>query len=309
MPPDKPRARTLSDPRPRYAYCRCLSGVVGAFTVLGDVQAFLFRLRADPQADDQLDHEEDDRGADARPGDGQQDRLQLGHDLDGHVVGGRVAGRDVAIRRAGRVVDDASAAPFGVDQQAGGDGAHDAADRVDAEGVQAVVVLQGVFHGRAEEHADRADDQAQDQRADRSGEAGGRGDGHEAGDDARGHAQHRSLLARHPFHHDPAEAGGGGGHESVDHGQRGVGVGLKVGAGVEAEPAHPQEAGADHGQRQAVRRHRLLLEARALAQDDGADEGRDTGVDVHHGAASEVQRAPGPDLAGLDRIPMYSALI
>jgi hypothetical protein len=34
-------------------------------------------------------------------------------------------------------------------------------------------------------------------------------------------------------------------------------VGLEVGAGVEAEPAHPQQRRADHGQRQAVRRHRL----------------------------------------------------
>jgi hypothetical protein len=47
-----------------------------------------------------------------------------------------------------------------------------------------------------------------------------------------------------------------------------------------------------------VRRHQFLLVADALAEDDGADEGRDAGVDVDDGAAGEVQRAPAEDQAG-----------
>jgi hypothetical protein len=37
--------------------------------------------------------------------------------------------------------------------------------------------------------------------------------------------------------------------------------------------------------------------ADALADHERADQGRDTGVDVHHGAARKVQRAEGPDQA------------
>jgi hypothetical protein len=62
-------------------------------------------------------------------------------------------------------------------------------------------------------------------------------------------------------------------------------------AGVEAEPAHPQQRGTHHGQRQAVRRHGFLAVADALAHQVGTHQTGHTGVDVHHGAAGEVQRA------------------
>ena len=42
----------------------------------------------------------------------------------------------------------------------------------------------------------------------------------------------------------------------------------------------------------------FLAEADALAEDEGADETRDAGVDVHHRAAREVQCAHLPDVAG-----------
>ena len=59
-------------------------------------------------------------------------------------------------------------------------------------------------------------------------------------------------------------------------------------ADVEAVPAEPQEAGADHGERQVVRPHRLLHEADALADDQGEHQARDTGVDVDDRAAGVV---------------------
>jgi GNAT superfamily N-acetyltransferase len=43
---------------------------------------------------------------------------------------------------------------------------------------------------------------------------------------------------------------------------------------------------------EAVRRQRLPAEADALAEDHGADQTRDTGVDVHDRTAGEVQRTP-----------------
>ena len=68
----------------------------------------------------------------------------------------------------------------------------------------------------------------------------------------------------------------------------GAAVGFEVGAGVEAEPANPQQRGADHGQRQVVRRHRLLAVTDALADQVGANQAGHRGVDVHHGATGEV---------------------
>ena len=98
---------------------------------------------------------------------------------------------------------------------------------------------------------------------------------------------------------DPGQHRRGGGEQRVDEGQRGDAVGFEGGAGVEAEPAHPQQRGADHGQGQAVRRHRFLAVADALADHVGADQAGDAGVDVHHGAAGEVERALLPQPAGL----------
>src|SRR3990167_4081397 len=100
---------------PPYATLYSGLAVVGPLAVFGDVQAFLFRLRAHPQAGDHLDQEEDDRAADARPGDGEQHRLQLRHDLEGQVVGALAGGDIDAARAAGGIVDDALTAPGGVD--------------------------------------------------------------------------------------------------------------------------------------------------------------------------------------------------
>ena len=51
---------------------------------------------------------------------------------------------------------------------------------------------------------------------------------------------------------------------------RGQAVGCELGAGVEAEPAEPQETGAEHDERQVVRAHGLLAEAEALAEDEAS---------------------------------------
>ena len=61
-------------------------------------------------------------------------------------------------------------------------------------------------------------------------------------------------------------------------------------AGVEAGPSEPQDAGADHRQRQAVRRHRPFGIATPDTEDDHHRQRRGTGVDVHHRAAGEVER-------------------
>ena len=68
-------------------------------------------------------------------------------------------------------------------------------------------------------------------------------------------------------------------------------VGLERAAGVEAEPAEPQQRRAHDGHGQVVRLHRLVPVAAALAEHDRADERGDARGDVHDGAAGEVERA------------------
>jgi hypothetical protein len=107
------------------------------------------------------------------------------------------------------------------------------------------------------------------------------------------------VTLDHPFREHPRQSRRGGGDEGVDHGKSAAAVGFEVRAGVEAEPAHPQERSADHGHGQRVRSHQLLAVADALADDEGADETGDTGVDVDDRAACEVERALLEDEAGV----------
>ena len=85
-----------------------------------------------------------------------------------------------------------------------------------------------------------------------------------------------------------ARRGGGGGDLGDGHGHAGAAVSGELGTGVEAEPADPQQRGADDREHQVVRRHVLGAEADALAEDEGADQAGDTGVDVHDRAAGEI---------------------
>ncbi len=116
---------------------------------------------------------------------------------------------------------------------------------------------------------------------------------------ARQRAEQRRLALEDPLGEHPGQRGGRGGDERVDHGERSAADRFEVGAGVEAEPADPQQRGADHGHDHRVRRHQFLAVAGALADHQRADEARDAGVDVHDGAAGEVDRAPQEDLTGV----------
>ena len=105
------------------------------------------------------------------------------------------------------------------------------------------------------------------------------------------------LNIASPMHQ--ASTAADGGREGVDEGQHRRVARFQRRAGVEAEPADPQQRGADHGQRQRVRGERLAAVADALADHVGADQAGDRGVDVHDRAAGEVERAHLPDEAGL----------
>lgn len=70
-------------------------------------------------------------------------------------------------------------------------------------------------------------------------------------------------------------------------------VGRAGGAGVKAEPADIQDGRPGKHHRQVVRFEGLFTEAGTLADQVGTDQPGAGGVDVHHGAAGEVQCAVG----------------
>ena len=99
------------------------------------------------------------------------------------------------------------------------------------------------------------------------------------------------VAAADPLEQQPPEHRGRGGHVRVHERLRGDAVGAERGAGVEPEPAEPQDAGAEQRERQRVRRHRVLRPAAPPADHQHDAKRGDAGVDVHDGAAGEVERA------------------
>ncbi len=74
-------------------------------------------------------------------------------------------------------------------------------------------------------------------------------------------------------------------------------VGGERAPGVEAEPAEPEEGGAQQHEGDAVRQERLASVVAARSQDPSGDQRRGAGVDVHHRAAGEVERPERPEPA------------
>src|SRR5262245_13742571 len=158
------------------------------FAMLGDVEALDLVLLRYPQRHHELDHLEDDEGGDARPHRRDGDAVELDQHLA--AIAFEQAGGAGRARRIGERGDREHAA-----QQ----GAKRAADAVDAEHVERVVIVEFLLEPGAGPVADRAREQADDQRMPGQDEAGRRRDSAETGDRARDHAEHRRLAARPPF--------------------------------------------------------------------------------------------------------------
>src|SRR5690606_30479335 len=124
-----------------------------------------------------------------------------------------------------------------------------------AEGVQRVVIAQGVLHLDRSEVADDAGNDADDESAGRVHEAGRRGDGDETGYSARYDSQDGRLLGDQPLDEDPGQASRRGGNLRIDHGGAGKPVRRQFGTRIETEPADPEQGSADDRVDQIMRRH------------------------------------------------------
>ncbi|KAG1602034.1 hypothetical protein G6F46_013908 [Rhizopus delemar] len=158
------------------------------------------------------------------------------------------------------------------DEHTSEDGTDDAADTVHAEHVGGVIHLQQALETGHTPHADHAGEETDHDRAKRTDRTAGRGDANQAGHRTRGGTQCRRLALADGFHQRPAQHGSGGGQHGVEEGQRGHGIGRGSGAGIEAEPAHPQQHRADIGERHVVRLQRGLAVAQALANEPCGDQ-------------------------------------
>ncbi|MCY1287930.1 hypothetical protein D9M70_369460 [compost metagenome] len=244
--------------------------------MLSQVEADGLFLFVDAQAHDHVQHLQDHEGHDAGVDHGEGHAFELDEQLGTDVFHG-------AETTQGRRCE-----------YAGQQGADDTADAVYTEGVQGVVVAQLALQAGGAEVADHAGSQADDQGAHRADGAGSRGDGDQAGNHAGRDTQGARLTVGQPLGEHPAQGSGSGGDLGDQHGHAGSTVGGHGGTGVEAEPADPQHGGAHQGVAQVVRGHRGGRITLALAQHQAGDQASHTGVDVHHGAAGEVQHAPVP---------------
>src|SRR5262245_7034424 len=105
-----------------------VSASVDRFAVLGEIEPFAFHVRGDPESHQHLDDQQQHEGDDAAPQQGRDHAIDLGDHL-----------ARVAVDPADRIL---GAGDELGGEDAGQERAHDAADAVDAEGVERVVVLE-----------------------------------------------------------------------------------------------------------------------------------------------------------------------
>ena len=103
---------------------------------------------------------------------------------------------------------------------------------------------------------------------------------------------HRGGLARpQEVEQRPHHEGRGGGEHRVREGQAGGGVGGQGTSRVEAEPPEPEQPRAQDREGHVVGKERLAAVVLARAEHERRHQGGRAGVDVHHGAAREVEGA------------------
>ena len=122
--------------------------------------------------------------------------------------------------------------------------------------------------------------------------ARGRSNANQPGDGPGAGPQHARLAADDPFHDGPgqivpAAAAKCVAAKALERDR----VGLQRAAGIEAEPADPQQRRADDRVGQIVRRHRFAAVAQPAADQQRADQRRNSRTDMHDRAAGEIERS------------------
>ena len=237
--------------------------------MLSEVQAHGFILLGRTQTDDGFHDERDDGRGDHGPHDGQHDSLQLVHE-------------QTFLERSHDAVDVVGR------QDAGEDRAERSTDAMHTERIKGVVITEPRLEFPAREEGNDTRQDADDHCAGSIHETASRGDHHQTRDDAGAESQDAGLALDQPFHHRPDEASRGRCERGGGEGVGGDAVRPERAARVEAVPADPEHARADHTKHHAVRGHRLFREAQARLEDQAEDQGRPTGGHVHHRAAGEV---------------------
>ena len=264
--------------------------VVSALAVACEVQTFSFLISADPDADKLVCDIVADEGDNSGPADG----YDYGNQLSGELGDDGV----IAFLEAG-------SAKLRSAEDTGKERADDTADTVNSEYIEGIINLEELLEAVNTPEADEAGCETDYDGTAESYEAAGRGDGNQAGNCTGACTEAGGLAVHNPLAGTPCDNCAGrcnaGGHECEGSGS----VRGKLRACVESEPAHPEECGADHAERKAVRSHSFLAVA-----DSGLDivctyESAHSCVDMDDRAACEVpymERAVKP-AAAPDHVP------
>lgn len=162
---------------------------------------------------------------------------------------------------------------------------------VDSEDIQSLINTHHKLELSGKVATDATNDTEDDGSPGGDVTSGGR-DGHETRNSAGAETNHGPLLLQTVVEQDPGDAADGSSEVRDDASHDGAHVGGERRAAVEAEPADPQEDGAEDDVGDVVRAVRQaggLGVAGSLADHDGEGERGGTGRDVHRSATGEVE--------------------
>lgn len=170
---------------------------------------------------------------------------------------------------------------------------NDAADTVLGKDIERVIDAENELEFGGEVAEDTADN-AEDEGRPRRDEAGAGSDGDQAGDGTAAEADRAPLPLQPVVEQAPGQATDRGGDVRHDAGHDGTHVGRQGAAAVEAEPADPEEDGAQDDVGDvvgAVRQPVDLVVAGTLAEHERVGEGSSARADVNRGTTGEVEAA------------------
>ena len=256
--------------------------VISFFAVLRKVQALHFVFLRDTQPDERVDKLEQNQTPHNGQSPGNYNSDNLIQDLV-RVSIEQPNRQRVSLAILKNWIDDFQS------KNSGEHGAQSAAGSVDTERVQRIIIKEpGLYFGNHQEAYDSGDETNRD-RGNWTDKSSRRRDRDKSSHGSGNCSESAWLAVANPFRDHPAESGCSGcemsGRECAA-GKRSRG---KRATGVESEPPHPQQAGADKTEDHAMRRHRLARIAQTLAEIDRADQRGDSRSDMHDGAAGEIK--------------------